>query len=111
METIFKYKCEQCKFFCNSESAWTTHINREKHINGKNKTRSDKKDPVKCDVCDYQTKNKTTMKQHILNEHSNIETREEQFKFYCKICNVGSFSVDLFNLHNNSKKHNKNAKK
>ncbi|ATZ80823.1 hypothetical protein BMW23_0777 [Bodo saltans virus] len=104
----FKYNCEQCDFHCNAESIWTTHINREKHKTGKNKTRTDKKDPLQCDKCDYITKNKTTMLQHVLNEHSDKKEREIKFKFYCKICNVGSFSIDLFNLHNNCKKHKSN---
>jgi hypothetical protein len=36
-------------------------------------------------------------KQHILNYHSNKEEREEGFKYYCKLCDYGSFSKDFFN--------------
>ena len=44
-------------------------------------------------------------KQHLLNEHSTIEERADGFKFYCKICDFGTFSIDLYNTHIESKKH------
>uniref|UniRef100_A0A6C0HWF4 Uncharacterized protein n=1 Tax=viral metagenome TaxID=1070528 RepID=A0A6C0HWF4_9ZZZZ len=49
----------------------------------------------------------TNLKQHYLNYHGNLKDREDGFKYYCKICNYGTFSIDLFNKHNNTKKHNK----
>jgi hypothetical protein len=50
-------------------------------------------------------------KQHILNEHSSLIERENGFRFYCKHCDFGTYSVDLYNIHNNSKKHNKYIKR
>jgi hypothetical protein len=51
------------------------------------------------------------MIQHKLNEHSSNEQREKEFKYYCKNCNYGSISIDLFNKHLNTNKHNKNIKR
>jgi hypothetical protein len=73
--------------------------------NGKRKIRSDCKNPLKCNDCEYITKNNITLKKHILNKHSNIEEREKQFKYYCNICNFGTFSNDTMNIHNNTEKH------
>lgn len=102
-----KYNCEQCDFHCNAESTWTIHINTAKHKTGKKKLRSDIKEPLKCSDCNYETKNKTTLIQHKLNEHSDIEKREKEFKYYCKLCDFGTFSIDLFNFHNSCRKHKK----
>lgn len=46
-------------------------------------------------------------KQHKLNEHATKEQREKEFKFYCKCCDVGSFSKDIYEKHTNSEKHNR----
>ena len=46
-------------------------------------------------------------KQHKLNEHGTKEQREKEFKFYCKCCDFGSFSKDIYVKHTNSEKHNK----
>lgn len=101
----YKFVCEKCNYKCKFESHWNNHINTELHKTGQRKIRSDLKEPFKCDKCDYKTKNITTLKQHKLNEHSTIEEREKEFKFYCKICDLGSFSKDIFENHNKSEKH------
>lgn len=51
------------------------------------------------------------MIQHKLNEYASNEQREKEFKYYCKNCNYGSISIDLFNKHLNTDKHNKNIKR
>lgn len=109
METapIYKYICKQCDFTCQYKSAWEKHIITELHTTGKRKTRIDFKGICKCDKCDYKTRNQTTFKQHVLNEHSNILEREQSFKYYCKQCDYGTFSIDLYNKHNNTTKHKK----
>jgi hypothetical protein len=99
------YKCEQCNYLCRYESEWKKHCDTELHKTGKRKERIDKKDPYKCVECEYKTKNKTMYKQHILNEHSTIEIRKKEFKFYCELCDFGTFSKDINNNHLNSKKH------
>jgi hypothetical protein len=98
----YKYKCENCKFYCNEISKWEKHIETEKHKTGK---RSDYKGGYKCDKCNYETINKITFKQHILNEHSTKSEREKEFKYYCIMCDYGTFSIDLYDRHKLTKKH------
>ena len=50
-------------------------------------------------------------KQHILNEHSTLEERKHGFSFYCELCDYGCFSIDLFNNHKITNKHNKYIKR
>lgn len=102
-----KYICENCNFECNIMSRWELHIKTEKHKTGKRKIRSDYKQPYKCDKCEYTTKNKLIFLQHKLNEHSTIEEREKNFKYYCKNCDYGTISADLYEKHINTDKHKK----
>lgn len=101
----YKYKCKPCDFQCNTKSRWEKHISTELHKTGKRKQRSDYKEPFKCEKCGYTSKNTITFKKHVLNEHSDKATRAKEFPYYCKYCNVGTFSKDTFALHNNTKKH------
>jgi KRAB domain-containing zinc finger protein len=106
----FKYNCEKCDYHCNAESSWEIHINTTKHKTGKKKQRCDYKEPYKCPECDYKTKNKTTLSQHKLNEHASKEEREKNFKYYCNMCDFGTFSIDSFEIHKESNKHKKRIK-
>jgi len=67
--------------------------------------------PNKCTKCEYQTINKIMYKQHILNKHATLEEKEIGFKFYCKLCDYGSFFIDLYENHLKSKKHIRITKK
>jgi len=100
-----KYNCEKCNFSCDIPSRWEAHIKTILHQTGKKKKRSDYKEPLKCEKCEYQTKNKLMMLQHKLNEHSTVEEREKEFKYYCKKCDYGTISKDLFNKHQQTQKH------
>lgn len=100
-----KYNCEQCRFSCNIKARWENHIKTELHKTGKRKKRTDCMDPYKCVECNYETKNSVTYKKHMLNVHSNKETRQKEFKFYCKDCDFGTFSQDTLDVHNNTSKH------
>ena len=102
-----KYFCEKCNFSCSCLSIWKKHTETELHKTGKRKKRCDCKMPFVCEQCKYETKNSITFKKHILNEHSAKDTRENEFKYYCKYCDFGTFSNDTFNLHNETKKHKK----
>ncbi len=104
-EVTFKYICDKCDYKCNYKSQWINHSNTDLHLTGIRKKRSDYKDDTKCDKCDYTTRNIITMKKHILNKHATIEQREKEFKFYCKLCDFGTFSKDTIEVHNNSDKH------
>ena len=105
MEKNYKYNCDECRFHCNEEIRWKKHIITELHKTGKRKQRSDYAGPYECDICEYKTQNATTFKQHKLNEHADKETREKEFKYYCKICDYGTFAKQLIEKHNGSEKH------
>ena len=97
-------------FHCNEEIRWKKHIETELHKTGKRKQRSDYDGPYDCKDCNYKTTNATTFKQHKLNEHANKETREKEFRHYCKLCDYGTFSGQLIEKHNNSYKHERREK-
>jgi len=100
-----KYVCVKCNFKCNIKAKWETHINTELHKTGIRKKRSDYKEPINCEHCNYKTKNKTTLLKHKLTQHSTKEEREQKFKYYCTLCDYGTFSLDSFEIHKNTKKH------
>ena len=100
-----KYNCEKCNFICNTKARWNAHINTQLHITGQRKKRSDYKEPLRCDRCEYKTKNRMILEQHILNEHSTLDERKNKFKYYCKTCDYGSISKDSYQRHTKTKKH------
>jgi hypothetical protein len=106
-EEIYKYVCDKCNFKCNAQSVWNIHTNTEKHKTGKNKKRCDFEGPHKCDKCKYVSINKINFLQHKLKHHATKEDREKEYKFYCKVCDYGTFSNDFFEKHNSSTKHQK----
>jgi hypothetical protein len=101
----YKYMCEKCDYKCNFVSQWNLHINTELHKTGKRKKRTDKTEVGQCKDCDYNTNNYSLMLKHILNKHSTKEERKEKFKYYCELCDFGSFVSNTFEVHNNSEKH------
>jgi len=70
---------------------------------------SNYKEPTKCAHCDYSTKNSTTLKTHLLNNHSTREERKSEFKFFCECCDYGSFYENFINVHNETAKHKNNV--
>jgi len=104
---VFKYICESCNFKCNYESQWNKHIITELHLTGHKKKRSDSQGPYICEKCNKKTKNMNALKQHNLNEHGTLEEREKDFKYYCKLCDFGSFSKNIYENHIISDKHKK----
>jgi hypothetical protein len=115
-DTKSKYICEQCNFKTDIKTRWEAHEKTEKHKTGKRKVRSDYKGGIKklihhkCNDCDYETTNTYTLKQHILNQHSTKEEREEGFTYYCKLCDCGTFSKSLYTDHLNTQRHKIHAK-
>jgi hypothetical protein len=101
----YKHICEKCDYKCNFESQWLKHCDTELHKTGKRKQRTDKKNTGKCKDCDYFTNNNTNMIKHVLNKHSTKVERKEKFKYYCEICDFGTFSKNTIEKHNNSEKH------
>jgi len=100
-----KYNCEKCAFTCNTKARWDAHINTTLHKTGVKKRRCDYKEPLKCNSCNYETKNLTTLKMHELNNHASIEEKKNKFKYYCEYCDVGFFYENFINNHNKTQKH------
>lgn len=107
MDKEYKYICEKCNFKCTYQSVWNNHIKSEIHKTGKRKKRIDCKEPKKCEKCEYETKFNMSMKLHILSDHADLETRKKEYKYYCEICDFGTFVEKDIEKHNNTKKHNK----
>lgn len=51
--------------------------------------------------------NANELNQQILNEHHNLEEGEKEFKYYCKLCDFGTFSKYIYKNHIISEKHKK----
>jgi len=77
-------------------------------VSGQRKKRSDCREPFKCNICEYKTKNKTTLKIHKLNKHLTREERKKEFTYYCDNCDFGSFSNDSYEIHLKTTKHKYN---
>jgi hypothetical protein len=101
----YNYNCEDCKFYTNAKSAFDNHLRTGKHLTGKRTTRCDKRNFDKCPHCEYKNTNITNMTQHILNNHSTKEERKTKFKFYCEICDYGTFGKSSYKSHLDSEKH------
>lgn len=104
-----KYNCVICNFKTNYVSVWEKHINTEKHrkTGVKRKVRRDKKigNAIRCQYCEYTHQNKTSLRSHILNNHANKDDRKKGFKYYCEVCNVGTFSNLRYKEHLQSRNH------
>ena len=108
MENLeYKHICEKCKFKTNIKAHWEAHIITSIHQTGERKKRKDIKEPHKCEKCEYKSKNIVNVKQHYLNEHGTTKEREKEFKYYCKDCDYGTFSIDLYKDHIETNKHKK----
>jgi hypothetical protein len=98
--------CEKCNKTFNSNAHYLIHCETEIHKTGQRKIRSDKKEELKCTICNiYSTKQKSTMKLHILNNHSTKETKKSNFKFYCECCDYGIINEKKYNEHLETTKH------
>jgi hypothetical protein len=110
--TQHKFFCTQCNYSTDFESHYNRHLSGSKHINGKRKERSDKnkvrveeKTTHTCTICNITYDHITNFKCHNLNNHSTVEDREKEFPYYCKVCDLGSFSKSKFEKHCETKIH------
>lgn len=104
--TVNNKHCEKCNKTFNSNAHYLIHCETEIHKTGQRKIRSDKKEDIKCTICNiYTTKQKSTMKLHILNNHSTKETKKSNFKFYCELCDYGIINEKKYNEHLETTKH------
>ena len=98
--------CEKCNNTFKSNTHYLIHCETELHKTGKRKTRTDKKEELQCNICNiYKTKQKSTMKLHILNNHSSIEEKKKGFKVYCEVCDYGIDSETKYLHHLETIKH------
>lgn len=98
--------CEKCIKSFKSHTHYLLHCETEIHKTGKRKVRSNKKVDLICNICNlYTTRQTTNMKIHILNNHSDVETKKKGFKFYCVSCDYGIETEKQFNTHISTIKH------
>ena len=98
--------CEKCNKTFTSNAHYLIHCETEIHKTGQRKTRNDRKEDFKCTICNiYTTRYTTNMRLHILNNHSNKETKKAKFTFYCEACDYGIINEKKYNEHLETKKH------
>lgn len=102
---MYKFNCDQCKYYTNYKSKWLEHTATTKHKTGKRKVRSDKKGPVECSECGHKSKTVHEARLHKLNNHSTLDERKTKFKYYCEVCNYGTFTPYSYKRHTHTKKH------
>ena len=101
-----EYICKKCNYTTKILASYKKHLETSLHKTGKRKQRSDKKtDIYKCDKCDFETTNESNYKLHRLNNHSSIEERKKEFKYYCAKCDFGCFAEICYTRHIDTKKH------
>lgn len=103
----YKYICDKCNYKCKFECEWKKHLNTGLHQSGVRKKRNDYEEIQKCNKCEYKVQNKVMMKEHYLNEHANKKEREDEYKYYCKECDFGTFCEKRMIKHKETKKHQK----
>lgn len=105
--------CEKCNKTFTSNTHLRIHYDTELHKTGQRKIRTNKKEDLKCDICNlYTTRQTTNLKVHILNNHSTPKKRKEGFKFYCEDCDYGIDSENKYLYHLETIKHKmKNSNK
>ena len=98
--------CKKCNNTFTSNTHYLIHCETELHKTGKRKTRVDKQGELKCNICNlYSTKQQSTLKIHILNNHSSIEEKKKEYKYYCEYCDIGYLVEHKINTHLNTLKH------
>jgi hypothetical protein len=100
----YKYYCDKCQYGTNIRNSFDTHNKSTLHLTGKKKSKI-KKEEYKCNECNYQSKNLYNFLSHKLNNHSTAEEKKEKFKYYCDLCDVGTFVESNYEKHKLSTKH------
>ena len=108
---MYKFYCEKCNFGTDTKTRLTRHEETDLHKTGQRKKREswkkkeEDKKIYKCKDCDYTTSFNKNYLTHKLNNHSSKEERASLYKYYCSLCNVGSFTILEFNKHKETLKH------
>ena len=59
----------------------------------------------KCSCCDFIAPHNDCLKNHYLSKHASINEKENEFTFYCKLCDFGTYYENVYNKHCKFKKH------
>jgi len=95
---IDEHKCEKCNLTFKSKHFLAAHYKTKRHLGFNHVIH-------KCDKCDYSTKQMSSYKIHILNNHSTKEERKKGFNYYCECCDIGKMDEKAFENHLTTKKH------
>ena len=82
------------------KSVWEKYIEIESHKTGKKKL-TDYVELRKCEYCEYTIKQKGIMEVHFKCT-ANLETHGKEFKYYCRLCDLGTFTKTNFDNYNKS---------
>ena len=101
-----KFVCNTCNFSCLYQSCWDQHIITDKHKNNGKIIREKKIKTIhKCSCCDFIAPHNDCLKNHYLSKHASINEKENEFTFYCKLCDFGTYYENVYNKHCKFKKH------
>jgi hypothetical protein len=104
----YKYYCEKCNYGTNFKYSMQEHETSTLHKTGHRKSKK-VIEIYKCDNCEYENEHKYNYIAHKLNNHGTKEERKEQFKYYCDVCDMGTFSKSVHEIHVNSIRHKRNS--
>jgi hypothetical protein len=99
------YECEKCNFETKIKQAYEKHLESGKHKTGKNKIRSDKICPDKCELCNFKPYDNRSYIEHKFRFHATEEEKIEKLKYYCKYCDYLAHAESQFKTHTLTKKH------
>lgn len=108
-EPKYKFFCEICNYGTELKSSMNTHLKTTLHLTGHRKSKKVLEN-YKCNECQYENEHKYNYLSHMLNTHGTKEERKEKYKYYCDVCDIGSFAKTVYDKHCNSDKHKKNIK-
>jgi hypothetical protein len=95
--------CSTCHYETPIKAYWDRHLLSWKHQHG-GQTKS-KILKANCEKCGVKFSTTTNMKQHMLVHHSSPQERKKQYKFYCDVCDYGSFAKPAYEQHVLTRKH------
>lgn len=104
------YKCDICNYKCKYKSQYIQHLKTNKHKNNGIITKNlPNKFDGKCKLCKYESTSSSNMKVHILANHTTNEEKKEKAKYYCDVCNYGTYIKVHYENHCNTLKHKNNV--
>ncbi len=93
-----EFYCHLCNFKTKSSSDWIKHIGSQKH------KRLGETLPKDCKFCGYKASSYSSLKSHLLVNHSTIEERMAH-NYYCDKCDLIFFNEKTLKYHYETKRH------